>query len=168
MAAHCQQQLCSSDIDPVPLDGLHLTLPKVGDAAVVERTELRVVANAAEEALAAISSFELSVGPLAGSMSALRFSVAPWDRLFGLHAQLRESVVSVRPAESPKPASRFRPHIGIGYSNRRRPAAPIIEAVAALREIEPVKVRVEDVKLVRLWRTDHRYEWDEIATIQLR
>jgi hypothetical protein len=77
-------------------------------------------------------------------------------------------VVSLQPAHSPTPTSQFRPHLGIAYNNQRRDAAPVVEAVAALRDIPPVSVTVNQVKLVRLRRADHRYQWQECAAIALR
>ena len=34
-----------------------------------------------------------------------------------------------------KPTSAFRPHLSLAYNNRRRPAAPVVEAVSSLRAL---------------------------------
>ncbi len=168
MAAACQQHLDTFHLNHVPPSGLHLTLVKVGAADTVGPSELSAFIAAAERTLADVERFPLEIGPLTGSASAIRFSVAPWDRLVDLHASLRESVISLRPTSPPKPTSHFRPHLGIAYHNQRREAAHIIKDVAALRDIQPVTVSVDTVKLVRLWRSDHQYRWDECAAIALR
>ncbi|WP_328435868.1 2'-5' RNA ligase family protein [Nocardia puris] len=167
LAARCQDRLDTTDLDLIPPDGLHVTLVKVGAADDITDPELPQFVAAAEQRLAGLASFSVEVGPLAGSRSAIRLSVTPWERLVDLHERLRMSVISVRPTPAPKPTSRFRPHLGIAYNNQRRPAAPVIEMVAALRDIGPVSVSVDRVKLVRLWRTDHQYRWEECAAIAL-
>ncbi|WP_424991600.1 2'-5' RNA ligase family protein [Nocardia nova] len=105
MVRECQERLDPTHLSMVPLDGLHMTLAKVGAADNVTPSVLPRFAAAAEKRLIGVSPFSISVGPLAGSPSAIRFSVAPWEQLIDLHGRLRESVVSVRPTPAPKPTS---------------------------------------------------------------
>lgn len=167
LVRQCQDRLDSTHLDLVPLDGLHMTLVKVGAADSIVGSELPQLVAAAEERLIGLSPFSVGVGPLAGSRSAIRFSVAPWNQLVALHARLRQSVVSVLSTSQPKPTSQFRPHLGIAYNNQRRDAEPVVRMVAALRDIQPISVLVDRVKLVRLWRADHQYRWEECAVIPL-
>lgn len=168
LVRECQQRLDPTHLNMVPLDGLHVTLVKVGAAEGVAASVVPQFVAAAEERLIGVAPFSLSVGPLAGSPSAVRFSVTPWDKLVELHGRLRESVVSVGPTTAPKPTSQFRPHLGIAYNNQRRDAGPVVKMVAALRNIPHVSVSVDRVKLVRLWRTDHEYRWEECVVIPLQ
>ncbi|MDR7172859.1 2'-5' RNA ligase [Nocardia kruczakiae] len=168
LVRECQQRLDPTHLSMVSSDGLHMTLVKVGAAESVASSALPQFVAAAEERLIGVAPFSVNVGPLAGSPSAVRFSVAPWDKLVGLHGRLRESVVSVRPTPAPKPTSQFRPHLGIAYNSQRRDAGPVVKMVAALRDIPHVPVSVDRVKLVRLWRTDHEYRWEECAVIPLQ
>ncbi|MFF0491981.1 2'-5' RNA ligase family protein [Nocardia sp. NPDC004068] len=152
----------------VPPGGLHLTLVKVGDADMIDAEDLSACASAAEANLAALKPFSLEIGPLAGSPSAIRFSVAPWQPLVELHAALRGSITRTRPTQTPSPTAQFRPHLGIAYNNQRRPAAPVVKDVARLRHMPIVKVGIVEVKLVRLWRTEHHYKWQDRTAIALR
>ncbi|MEV0437025.1 2'-5' RNA ligase family protein [Nocardia sp. NPDC050413] len=163
----CQDALESFPLRPVAVETLHMTLLKVGGFDTVESFVLERVIDNACNALKSVSRFELEVGPLAGSAGAIRFSVAPWSPVLDLVGRLGAAQES-EPGLSPvKPGQNMRPHIGIAYSAARQPVAPILDTVAGLRELAPVATVVKDVKLVRLWRTDSAYEWEEKATISL-
>ncbi|MGY0498244.1 2'-5' RNA ligase family protein [Nocardia sp. FBN12] len=127
-----------------------------------------VITSGTAEVLERVDSFEIEVGPLAGSSGAVRFSVTPWSSIWQLATILRSQPVNVAAGTASKPISHFRPHVGIGYSNRRQEAAPIVERISQLRSMVPVPVMVKQVKLVRLWRSRDSYEWDDAATIALR
>ncbi|WP_170160828.1 2'-5' RNA ligase family protein [Nocardia puris] len=168
LVEQCRSRLDATHLNLVPAEGLHLTVVKVGAAEDITASEMEAVVATAAEQLAEVDAFSLDVGPLAGSPSAIRFSVTPWDRLVDLHARLTASLATVRPEFRPKPTSRFRPHLGIAYNKTPRDATPVIREIAALRDLPPATVLVDAVQLVRLWRTDHGYEWDECAVISLR
>ncbi|WP_235487587.1 2'-5' RNA ligase family protein, partial [Frankia sp. AvcI1] len=67
----------------------------------------------------------------------------------------------------PAVKQRFRPHVGIAYSNRDTPAEPIIQRVTALRDLPPAEVSVTDLRLVRLYRDGRTYQWDTVAVVSL-
>lgn len=166
LARKCQEFLSDDGLDPVPHDGLHITLLGIGEAADVSGHRLSEVVAAAEERLAGFASFELLVGPLAGSRSAIRFSVAPWDPLLELHRLLFDCTGRVVPGKRPR-TTHFRPHLGIGYLNAPQSASGLVERVAALHDLPPVQVSVDTVDLVELRREEHAYRWDTCATISL-
>ncbi|WP_369024014.1 2'-5' RNA ligase family protein [Nocardia cyriacigeorgica] len=166
LARKCQDFLSDDGLDPVPHDGLHITLLGIGDAAEVSGHRLNELVAAAEEQLAGFAPFELVVGPLAGSRSAVRFSVAPWDPLLELHRLLFDCTARFRPDLQPGP-THFRPHLGIGYLNAPRPAKDLVETVAALHALPPVQVDVDTVELVELRREGRAYRWDTRAAISL-
>ncbi|WP_171048153.1 2'-5' RNA ligase family protein [Nocardia cyriacigeorgica] len=166
LARKCQEFLGDDCLDPVPHDGLHITLLGIGGTADVSGRRLSELVAAAEERLAGFAPFELVVGPLAGSRSAIRFSVAPWDPLLELHRLLVDCTGRVLPGKRPGPAH-FRPHLGIGYLNAPRSARALVEKVAALHDLPPVHVSVDTVELVELRREEHAYRWDTRAAISL-
>lgn len=168
LAQHCQQSLSSFGLHPVSLSSLHMTLCRVGAADAMSETALEVVTASAAEELHRIDSFEIEVGPLAGSSGAIRFSVTPWSSVWQLTTILRSQSLNGAAGTASKPIAHFRPHVGIAYSNRRQEIAPIIERVSQLRNMVPVPVMVKQVKLVRLWRSQDSYQWDNVATIALR
>ncbi|WP_280379484.1 2'-5' RNA ligase family protein [Nocardia wallacei] len=167
LTERCQKILDTAHLDPVPIDRLHLTLLKVGSADSVGDRDVLGLVEAAQQRLDGFASFSLEVGPLAGSPSAVRFSVAPWSQLLHLHRRLRQSVLDYGQLELPRATELFRPHLGIAYNNQPRDAAPMITAVGALRALPPVEVSVNNVTLVRLERIGRQYTWDTCGAIAL-
>ncbi|MGW4632725.1 2'-5' RNA ligase family protein [Nocardia sp. NPDC004415] len=170
-AAECQNSLGIAGIDPVPSDGLHLTISSVGDTTTVAGEQIEALVSTARERLSDVKPFDLTIGPLSGSRSAIRFSVAPWDPLLDLHRVLSACSNESSPEQAPRDVSgwsaRFRPHLGIAYNNTDRAAAEVIAAVAALRGPERVSVRVDTVDLVVLRREGRCYRWDTRAALAL-
>jgi 2'-5' RNA ligase len=165
LAHHCQSRLRLPYLDLVPLDGLHLTLPKVGWSDEVPSEDAGSVAAAALRACSDLEPFTLTVGPLAGSAGAVRFSVAPWEPVIAIYQRLRESVRTVR-NEGCKD-SEFRPHVGIPYCNDAVPADPLGEAIAPLRSLPSVDIMVTHVDLVLLRREGQAYKWSTIHSLPL-
>lgn len=152
------------DLDVVPLDLLHLTLCRVGDAAELSVGAIAAVASSARKRTSQLAPFGVSIGPLAGSAGAIRFTVTPWDRLFLLHGELvaaRNSVVG-----GPE-GSGFRPHVSVAYNARRRDAEPIIRYVRALHRNPPVNLTVTRIDLVELRREGRVYGWQLLDQVQL-
>lgn len=95
---------------------------------------------------------------MAGSTGAIRFSITPWTPLVKLHAALHRAGQRTG-VPGGKPSSLFRPHLGILYNNRDRHAAPVIDAVALLRNRPAVTLPVREVDLVELRRDGRTYRW---------
>lgn len=167
VARHCQDRLGADGMDPVPLDGLHITVLGIGDAVNVPVDDLDKIVDRAGRELSDFTALDLDIGPLSGSRSAIRFSVAPWDRLLELHRILHDCAKDIRPDQDLRGTADYRPHLGIAYINTARPAAELIDRVRELREMPPVAVTVGYVKLVELWRAEGRYRWREQAVIPL-
>ncbi|MGW1286441.1 2'-5' RNA ligase family protein [Streptomyces sp. NPDC002586] len=104
-------------------------------------------------------AFSVRAMPLAGSRGAVRLSLGPWEPLLRLHHALAKAGSSVGLAPK-KPTSVFRPHLSLAYNNRRRPAAPVVEAVSSLRALPAVELWVSAVQLVELRREGRTYRWD--------
>ncbi|MFE9786523.1 2'-5' RNA ligase family protein [Nocardia salmonicida] len=167
-AAECQQALAIGGVDPVPLDALHITMMGIGSTDDVAEGQIDGLISVAREHLSDVKPFDLAVGPLSGSRSAIRFSVAPWDPLLELHQLLSTCTEEVlRSVASPSSPARFRPHLGIAYNNIDRSAVEVIDAVAELRGVERVTVRVNQVEMVVLRREDSTYRWDTRAVLAL-
>ncbi|MFD4461475.1 2'-5' RNA ligase family protein [Nocardia sp. NPDC058480] len=170
LAAECQGALAVGGVDPVPLDALHITMMRVGDMTVVSDEQIDRLVSLARESLSEVKPFDLTVGPLSGSRSAIRFSVAPWDPLLDLHQVLSTCTAEALPTStvaSAPSSSRFRPHLGIAYNNTDRAAAEVIDAVAALRAARSASVRVNQAELVVLRRDGHSYRWTTRAVLAL-
>jgi 2'-5' RNA ligase len=165
MAHRCQSAIAPLGLDLIPDDGLHITLTRIAEAAGTPRARLDALADHAAEKMP--TAFELSVGPLAGSPGAVRFSVAPWRPLVELHAALAHANLRAG-LDVGTPTARFRPHLGIAYCNRVRPAAPITEVVASQRSVTPVRAEVVSADLVELRREASTYKWEVLHRIPLR
>ncbi len=165
LAATCQQQLRMFDcLDPVPAEGLHLTVRRLAFTDEIDPATLVTVTRRVAERWGDLPAFRLRVGPLAGSSGAVRFTVAPWEPL----VRLRDAVDDVSSACGlPAARQRFRPHVGIAYCNRGTPAGPIIRRVAGLRDLPPAEVSVVDLRLVRLYRDGRTYQWDTVTVVPL-
>lgn len=165
LALRCQEELAPLGLDPVPVDGLHITLTRVGSPGAVSPVELSSLARGAEALLP--SAFSVRAIPLAGSRGAVRLSLGPWEPLLQLHTALVEAGQAVGLAPK-KSTSAFRPHLSLAYNNHRRPAAPIVDAVAGLRELEPVELDKAAVELVDLRREGRTYRWDVLESVPLK
>jgi 2'-5' RNA ligase len=164
LARRCQEELAPLGLDPVPADGLHITLARVGAPDVVTPGRLDSLARDAEALLP--SAFSVRAMPLAGSRGAVRLSLGPWEPLLRLHHALAKTGSSAGLAPK-KPTSAFRPHLSLAYNNRRRPAAPVVETVSGLRALPAVELSVSAVRLVELRREGWTYRWDVLKDISL-
>ncbi|MER0477295.1 2'-5' RNA ligase family protein [Streptomyces sp. Edi2] len=167
-ARHCQDALAHLGMDPVPRDGLHVTLTRIGSTDQVSNDQVRLLGDLVEEL--PLTSFQLAAHPMAGSRGAVRFTLAPWSPLIRLHTALSEAGQRSG-VPGGKPTIAFRPHLGVQYSNRERPAGPVIDSVARLRTLEPVYLEISSVELVELWRTTGpvpTYKWRVVRSVPLR
>jgi 2'-5' RNA ligase len=163
-ALHCQGHLDSLGLDPVPPDGLHLTMAKIGNVndftpGVIDKLAVRAAAETG-------AGFSMGVYPLTGSRGAVRFSVAPWAPLVGLYEALTRVNRSAG-LSGGRATTAFRPHLGIAYNNRDRSAAPVIEQVSLLRGRPALALRIGTVDLVELRREGTAYRWDVLHRVPL-
>jgi len=126
---------------------------------------LTEVTAAATEACSTFQAFPLTVGPLAGSRGAIRFTVTPWTRLDAVHERLHTATARALDNPGLGGRDRFRPHVSIAYGNQTRSAEPVVETVAQLRDIPPAVVYVRRLHLVCLRRENRTYKWDVVATL---
>ncbi|MFI5812633.1 2'-5' RNA ligase family protein [Streptomyces sp. NPDC051643] len=164
LALRCQEVLAPLGLDPVPADGLHVTLARVGSPDTVAPAQLDDLMQAADPMLP--GGFRVLAMPLAGSRGAVRLSLGPWQPLLRLHAALTGAVRSTSQAPT-KPTAVFRPHLSLAYNNRPRPAAPVVDVVAGLRSLPGVEIQVRDVQLVELRREGRTYCWDVLKSVPL-
>lgn len=165
LAAKCQTALRLPYLDPVPLNELHLTLPRVGWADEISPEEANAVAQAAIPIASQLQPFGLTVGPVAGSAGAVRFSVSPWEPVFTLHNGLRDAIRTVRGEVCSE--GEFRPHVGVSYCNSAVSPTALIDALEKLRSLPPVEVTVTKADLVLLWRRGRTYTWSTVRSLTL-
>jgi 2'-5' RNA ligase len=165
LAKHCQDRLRLPYLDPVPLEELHLTLPRVGWSDEISADVAEAVADAATAACTHMRPFILNVGPLAGSAGAVRLSVSPWEPVMTLYHGLQDAIHAVRGDTNDE--GEFRPHIGVAYSNSAVSTDPLIGAIHPLRELPTVDVTVTKADLVLLRRRGRTYTWSTVRSLPL-
>ncbi|MDX6739563.1 2'-5' RNA ligase family protein [Actinocorallia sp. A-T 12471] len=161
LARRCQDALAPLGMDDVPEDGLHITMTKIGDTDRVTPNQLADLAATTLQA-----RFTLTAHPLTASRGAARFTVTPWHHLTDLHhtlttANTRAGVPGGRPTPS------FRPHLGVTYNNRARPAKDLLPYLLPLRDLSPVRIAVRSVELVELRREGAAYRWTVLHSLPL-
>jgi len=146
--------LARPGLDLIQPADLHITLTRVGQRAEVTERQTEALAKAAIGRLG--PQFTLTAHPLAGSAGAIRYSVTPWRPLLLLHDTLTQLHDELH-LPGGKPTVRFRPHLGVAYSNTPQAARPLIEVVSRLRDQPPVTLHIGHVDLVELRREPGRY-----------
>ncbi|MEU6242153.1 2'-5' RNA ligase family protein [Streptomyces sp. NPDC047024] len=150
--------------DPIPDDGIHLTLGRIGDT---ENASLRAVRGLLEGARIGLpTAFDLTAIPITASKGAIRYSVAPWTPLLALHAHLAQATAAAGLGPM-KPSRHLRPHIGVAYSFRRWPATEVRTVLEPLRILPPSTLHVTKVDLVLMRRETGAYRWDPLAELPL-
>jgi len=164
LAEHCQKALRHLGMDPVPSDGLHVTMLRVGPTDQVSEAQVEQLIGLTQNL--PVRAFRLLAHPLAGSRGAVRFSLTPWRPLIHLHAAL-STVGDQARIPGGSPTSAFRPHLGIAYNNQARQAAPVADAAEPLRSLPPAVLDVTSVELVELRRQDRAYRWRTVHSAPL-
>jgi 2'-5' RNA ligase len=165
LARHCQDQLPDSVLDPVPLDALHLTLGRLGFTDELPASTALSIAT--RVSCRNLSRFELAVGPLAGSPSALRFSVGPWSPILRLHTQLTNATRDVLGDNCVMNTANFRPHLSIAYANTAIPVFPLLPLIERLRTLPIAQASVSTAYLVELHREHRTYRFGTLHELPL-
>ncbi|OHV40826.1 2'-5' RNA ligase family protein [Pseudofrankia sp. EUN1h] len=161
VAAH-QKALADLDyLDPVPADGIHMTVQGVGFPDEVDPSTAARIGEQATARTADIEPFTLTVGPIAAYPGGTFLRAAPWRPVAEVRDRLRESIAAELGADQvPAEPARFKPHISVTYCNATPPAAEVVRRLATLRrEVPLVEVPVTGVHLLELRREGHTYRW---------
>ncbi|WNV83848.1 hypothetical protein [Umezawaea sp. Da 62-37] len=162
LAQECQDGLSKSHLDLIDSNAFHLTVRRMAYWKDVSKSRVSNLFDSAAQQIAEIPEFSIDVFPLAGSTGAIRLSVSPWGPLFSVF-----DCATTLAGHRKRAAEIFRPHIGVAYNNRTRPAGPVVKEVAKLRSLLPVRCVVQKVDLVTLSRVGHAYQWTTIETVPL-
>lgn len=155
-------------LDPVPARGLHLTMQGIGFADEVDPEDIAAVVDAASDQLASFEPFELTVGPAYADREGVPLAVDPWEQVTALRSAVRDAIAKVRGHDRvPEQAEGFVPHITLFYSNSEADPAPLRAALGPLRDLPPVRTRIDAVSLIKLARDTHEYEWTTEADVRL-
>jgi 2'-5' RNA ligase len=167
MALNCFQACRGHAFDQVPLNALHLTIRRVGFTDQIDQETLSAIFTRAESLCSGLGSFPLTVGPLAASRGAVRFSVAPWSSLFDIYDAVGAASQWVTGREALTARDSFRPHISIAYSRTRQEAPELRRSISQYRDLPPVVCKVSRIELVELRRESAAYRWDVVGGVDL-
>ncbi|MFB6397054.1 HAD-IA family hydrolase [Polymorphospora lycopeni] len=132
-------------------------------------TQANRIVTEARPHLSRIPPFTITIGPLAGSAGAVRFSVGPHEPVLRIRAAVRAAVAAVRGAENvPMRSTTYVPHVGIAYNNSQVDAQPVRQRVRGLRSEPPVTTLINTIDLVELRREERRYAWRTLHRIPLQ
>ncbi|GIJ62317.1 2'-5' RNA ligase family protein [Virgisporangium aurantiacum] len=166
LVADLQRSLRGPELDPVPPDGLHLTLQGVGFTDEVDTERITAVRRAAVKRCARLTPFDLTLGPVDPDPEGVGLLVRPWDAVERLRHALRAATAAAC-GTVPEPADGFRPHVTIFYSGAPAAVHAVRERLRPLRDRPPVDVTVRHVSLIALRREERRYSWDTVADVRL-
>ena len=152
-------------LDLIPQQWLHLTMQGLGFTDEVSAEDVDAITRAATQHLAAVASFDVTLGPIEADDEATGLLVRPWTAVAAVRSGIRAAIADVWDEVPENPE--FHPHVSIAYSNADVPTGPIRERVAALRDIKPVSIPVKGAQLIRLNRDNQMYEWDIVADVPL-
>jgi 2'-5' RNA ligase len=166
LVTQLQSELAIPGLDPVPLDGLHLTTQGLGFTDEIDDNDLTAIISAAQHRCVSLAPFDLALGPIDPDAEGIGLLVTPWHRVEELRHTIREAIGTVWQTV-PEPADGFRPHVTIAYSAAPVPVEAIRDRLTRLRDLPPATVRITQVPLIALRRDDHTYLWETVATIKL-
>lgn len=154
-------------VDPVPIEWLHLTMQNVGFTSDVPPDGLTEILDAVRPRLTALPPATLTFGRPIVLPEAVALEPEPAAPVHALRGAIRAGMADCWGTDNvPDPDQGFRAHLSVGYINRSGPAEPIVQAVHAV-ETEPAAITVNRASLIELHR-DHRiYQWRVVEEVPL-
>ncbi|TQJ18051.1 2'-5' RNA ligase family protein [Kribbella jejuensis] len=148
----------------VPPQWLHLTVHGVGFTDRVPDSELADIVEATRHRIAELSAFPVTVGPAVLDPESILLPVRPIQPFQHLRDLVRAAIFDVWGEDSVPRLPEIDPHVVLGYSHLRAPAAPIAARVQAYPE-QSTTSSVSALTLLSLTRTGRLYHWIPKLTI---
>jgi 2'-5' RNA ligase len=149
-------------LDLIPLRWLHLTMSPIGFDDEVPADHLAAVREAVGEATGGLAPVPLTFPRVLVRPEAVYLPVEPAEPVVELRDRVDRAIAGALGAGSghdlPEHAKGFRPHVSLAYHNTDGAAAPIRDALSAIR-VEPVTVEVTEVPILAFHRDHRMYEW---------
>jgi 2'-5' RNA ligase len=168
LAALYQQKIELPFLDPVPAEGLHLTLQGIGFADEVSNSDLAAIIAETEKRCNQLTPFQLMVGPADADPQGAPLALRPWEPIENLRHSVRDAIGEVWGQDAvPDAAEGFHPHVTVFYSNAPADPTPLRDALAELRQTPRAETIVRKVSLIRLNRDQKVYRWDTVAHVPI-
>ncbi len=154
-------------VDPVPVEWLHLTMQGMGFTSDVSESEHHQLVEAVRPRLAAISAPTLTFSRSVLLPEAVALIPEPAEPVHAIRGAIRAGVAAVWGEDRvPDPDQGFRAHLSVGYVNAPGPAEPILTAMHSVSSA-PAIVPIRAASLIELHR-DHRvYQWQVVTEVPL-
>jgi 2'-5' RNA ligase len=154
-------------LDPVEIDGIHLTLQGIGFTDEVSGVDIKRIVASTLPRCAQLEPIKARLDEPRIDEEALHMNVRPVEQIAHVKLALRSGIGDVWGHENvPESMDGFRPHITLAYSNG---VASIDRINSAIKECSlPVAdILIPSVSLIELNRDCGRYEWTKLATVTL-
>lgn len=166
LAAKVRERLAGlPGLDLVPGQWLHLTTQGIGFTDEVSEADLAAITGAARSRLASVTPPEVTIGPARMADEGVVCWAGPANALDPVRDALRAAIADIWGPERVPEGPQWTPHVSMAYSNMTGPAG-VFEA-ALEGEDTVAAVTVGAVRLIRLGRDQHVYEWETCATVPL-
>ncbi|MFD7769839.1 2'-5' RNA ligase family protein [Streptomyces sp. NPDC059787] len=152
-------------LTPIPDQWLHLTMQGIGFVGETEERDVDAIVDAAHNRLAAISAFDVRIGPEVLDPEAVLLHVRPDSPVRSIRNAIRDAIGDVLD-EVPEKAEGFTPHVSVAYSAGDGPAEPIAQALVGL-DLAPAQARISSAELIVIHRDNQMYEWESYAKVPL-
>ncbi|GAA1799275.1 2'-5' RNA ligase family protein [Planosporangium flavigriseum] len=154
-------------LDIIPTQWLHLTMQGIGFVDQVDRDQVDAIVAAAQERCAVLAPMELTLGAPHVDPESIQIAVEPAEPVRQLRAAIRAAIADVwGPVRVPEPAEPYTPHMSLAYTNADGPAAPLVEALAAVPTLSATAT-IDSCQLIVLNRDEGMYMWETFATVPL-
>ncbi len=127
--------------------------------------DLAAIADAGRARLARVAPPEVIIGPAQVQGEGIVCDANPAESLAPVRDAARAAIADVwGPARVPGRSSWW-PHVSLGYASAAGPAGPFEAALAGFTGVAAHTVSA--IRLIRLGRDHHLWEWDVCATVPL-
>jgi len=156
-----------SGLHLTPLEWLHMTALIAGPADQLSKEQVREMADAAEQTLAAIPPITVSVGKILYHPEAIMLAARPADALKPVLRAAKKATRQVTGSlgRSGSKLASWTPHITIAYSTARQPAGPIISALGM--SLPELRVKIRAVSLVNQQGAERNWDWEPLAAARI-
>lgn len=151
-------------LDPVPPQGLHLTMQGVGHVEDVAWETVEGIVEGVRERLAELPSVRVEFQrPVIGG-EAVVLPALPTDAVEQIRTTIRAAMAER--IVVPEAAQGFRPHVTVVYSSSEQPAADVAAALSTVA-VPAVECALTTASLIELHRDRRMYEWRTIAELPI-
>lgn len=167
VAGYYRAALDLPTLDPVPDEGLHLTMQGIGFTDEVTEADATAIVEAARTRVARLAPFDVVLGPADADPEAVMLQIEPWSPLDELRSAVRSAIGDVwGAARVPDRAEGWTPHVSVAYSGAATSAEPLRQLLATV-EPRAARTTVTAVQLINLNRDAKVYRWSTVATLPL-